>query len=246
MVFDLRPPLGFIFQWFFNTFACRFLQGFIFAMFFNTFALNPSQGFLVYMISDLYSVFLRFFSNFAKSILPWPWASVLFVRLFLICHGFDLYYLIRCDCDSFFWQGMASISHDSFLWTCWMYLRLLRLNIFSVCSGVARLRKIVVAMFVNMFVHFFPMGLYFSRLTTSFCSNSCPGLHSINKSSTCVDFQTYRRPQTCNYIFLVVALGLVEASGIGLISAQEASFANSFSIFCGLDPTQFLIICLCS
>ena len=68
-----------------------------FAMSFNTFAQNPSQGFLVYMIIDLYSMFLRFFSAFATSILPRPWASVRFARSFLICHGFHLYYLIRYE-----------------------------------------------------------------------------------------------------------------------------------------------------
>ena len=58
----------------------------------------------------------------------------------------------------FLGQGKASISHSSFRWTCWMYLQLLRVNIFSVCSGVARFRNFVVALFVDLFVQNFPWG----------------------------------------------------------------------------------------
>ena len=85
--------------------------------------------------------------------------------------------------SSFFGQGKASISHSSFRWTCWMYLPLLRVNIFSVCSGVARLRNFAVAMFVNIVLRSCPWGLHLSTLTTPFCSESCPGFHS--KSITC-------------------------------------------------------------
>ena len=90
----------------------------------------------------------------------------------------------------------------------------------------------------------FSVGLHSSRLTTSCCSESCPGLHS--KSITCVEFQTDRRPQTYNFIFSIVVLGLVKTCGFGFISAQEASFANSFSICRGPDPSRFLVICACS
>ena len=161
MVFDLRPPLGSSgvdFSMVFQYFCLEACSGLHFAMFFNTFAQNPSQGFLVYMISKLYSMFLWFFSAFATSILPWPWASVLFAGSFLISHGFDLYYLILYGSRFFLGQGKASISHSSFRWTCWMYLQLLRVNIFSVCSGVARFRSFVVALFVDLFVQSSPWG----------------------------------------------------------------------------------------
>ena len=39
-----------------------------------------------------------------------------------------------------------------------MYLQLLRVNIFSVCSGVARFRNFVVALFVDLFVQNSPWG----------------------------------------------------------------------------------------
>ena len=258
MVFAPGPRFTNVFQWFLTS-------GLLWASFFNGFSILLLAG-------SFRASFPQCFSTLLLSIPPEASLSTWYLTCIQCSYGFSpllpkassldpgLLYSLQ-ECFSFV---TASISVTwfaaipiPFLGRAWLQSVITHfvepaecifdfsdLTYFSVCSGVARLRNLVVAMFVNMFVQHSPRAFIFWGWRRRFAQNLALG-YILNQ----VPVWTFKHIVDLKHAsayFLVVALGLVEASGFGLIPVQEASFANSFSIFCGLNLTQFLIIFLCN